>query len=98
MNRERMMTIIVGPHLSEKSTIVGEANNQVVFKVRTDAQKAEIREAVETLFEVKVESVQVLNVKGKAKRFRGHMGRRPDWKKAYVSLAEGSEIDFIGAE
>ncbi len=98
MNRERMMTIIVGPHLSEKSTNVGEASNQVVFRVRTDAKKSEIREAVEKLFEVKVDAVQVMNVKGKNKRFKGYPGRRPDWKKAYVSLAEGSEIDFLGAE
>ena len=98
MNRERMMTIIVGPHLSEKSTNVGEASNQVVFRVRTDAKKSEIREAVEKLFEVKVDAVQVMNVTGKSKRFKGYPGRRPDWKKAYVSLAEGSEIDFLGAD
>ncbi len=98
MNRERMMTILVGPHLSEKTNNVSETNNQVVFRVRKDAAKAEIREAVEKLFEVKVDSVQVMNVKGKAKRFKGHAGRRRDWKKAYVCLAEGSEIDFLGAE
>ena len=98
MNQERMMTILVAPHLSEKTTNVGEASNQVVFRVRTDAKKAEIREAVEVLFEVKVDSVQVMNVKGKSKRFKGQLGRRPDWKKAYVCLAEGSAIDFLGAE
>ena len=98
MNRERMMTVLIGPHLSEKSTNVSESANQVVFRVRKDAKKAEIREAVEKLFEVKVEGVQVMNVKGKTKRFKGHPGRRPDWKKAYVCLAEGSEIDFLGAE
>ena len=98
MNQERLLTILLGPHMSEKSTNVGEAHNQVVFKVRTDANKKEIRQAVESLFEVKVESVQVANMKGKNKRFRGVPGRRPDWKKAYVCLAEGSTIDFIGAE
>ena len=98
MNRERMMTILVGPLLSEKSTRVSEASNQVVFRVRTDAKKAEIREAVEKLFDVKVDSVQTLNVNGKTKRFRGVIGRRRDWKKAYVCLAEGSDIDFIGAD
>ncbi|MFK7888352.1 MAG: 50S ribosomal protein L23 [Gammaproteobacteria bacterium] len=98
MNRERMMTVLLGPHMSEKSTIVGEASNQVVFKVRTDANKTEIRQAVEGLFEVKVESVQVANMKGKTKRFKGTPGRRRNWKKAYVSLAEGNTIDFVGAE
>ena len=98
MNRERLMTVLVGPHLSEKSTNVGDKHNQVVFKVRRDANKAEIRQAVETLFDVKVDAVQVLNQQGKSKRFRGSPGRRPSWKKAYVSLAEGSEIDFMGAE
>jgi len=98
MNRERMMTILVGPHLSEKTTSIGEASNQVVFKVRTDANKSEIRQAVEGLFEVKVDSVQVANMKGKTKRFKGVAGRRRNWKKAYVCLAEGSTIDFVGAE
>jgi len=98
VNRERMMTVLLGPHMSEKSTIVGEASNQVVFKVRTDANKTEIRQAVEGLFEVKVESVQVANMKGKTKRFKGTPGRRRNWKKAYVSLAEGNTIDFVGAE
>ncbi len=98
MNRERMMTILLGPVLSEKSTRVSDASNQVVFRVRPDARKSEIREAVEKLFEVKVESVQTLNVNGKTKRFRGVPGKRRDWKKAYVCLAEGSDIDFIGAD
>lgn len=98
MNQERLLTILLGPHMSEKATNVGEASNQVVFKVRTDANKSEIRQAVEKLFEVKVDSVQVANMKGKTKRFRGTPGRRPSWKKAYVCLAEGSTIDFIGAE
>lgn len=98
MNRERMMTILLSPHLSEKSTTIGEANNQVVFRVRPDASKKEIRQAVEGLFEVKVDSVQVLNMKGKTKRFKGVPGQRRSWKKAYVCLAEGSEIDFVGAE
>lgn len=98
MNREKMMTILLGPHLSEKSSRVSEKTNQVVFRVRTDAKKSEIRQAVEALFEVKVDSVQVMNQKGKSKRFKGVPGRRPNWKKAYVCLAEGSEIDFVGAD
>ncbi|NNL18936.1 MAG: 50S ribosomal protein L23 [Boseongicola sp.] len=98
MNAERLATVLVGPHISEKSTVLSEEENQFVFKVRTDANKAEIRKAVVMMFEVKVESVQVLNVQGKKKRFRTTMGKRPDWKKAYVRLAEGSTIDFVGAE
>ena len=98
MSRERLMTVLLGPHVSEKSTIVGEKNNQIVFKVRRDANKAEIRSAVEMMFEVKVDSVQVVNVSGKSKRFGRTKGKRSDWKKAYVTLAEGSDIDFLGAE
>ncbi len=98
LHQERLMTVIHGPHLSEKSAIAAESGNQVVFKVRTDASKAEIRQAVEMLFDVKVDGVSVVNVKGKTKRFGRTMGRRSDWKKAYVKLAEGSEIDFLGGE
>ncbi|MEE4163602.1 MAG: 50S ribosomal protein L23 [Woeseiaceae bacterium] len=98
MHQERLMTVIQGPHLSEKSAIVAEKGNQVVFKVRPDASKTEIRQAVELLFDVKVDGVSVVNVKGKVKRFGRVQGRRSDWKKAYVRLAEGSEIDFLGAE
>ena len=98
LHQDRLMTVIQGPHLSEKSAIAAENGNQVVFKVRTDASKAEIRQAVELLFDVKVDGVSVVNVKGKTKRFGRTMGRRSDWKKAYVKLAEGSEIDFLGGE
>lgn len=98
LHQERLMTVINGPHLSEKSAIAAEAGNQVVFKVRTDATKAEIRQAVELLFDVKVDGVSVVNVKGKQKRFGRTQGKRNDWKKAYVKLAEGSQIDFLGAE
>jgi large subunit ribosomal protein L23 len=98
MSRERLMNVLLEPHVSEKATLAAERANQVVFKVRTDATKAEIREAVEHLFEVKVENVQVVNQQGKAKRFGQMRGRRSDWKKAYVRLAEGQDIDFLGAE
>ena len=98
LHQERLMTIIQGPHFSEKASIVAESGNQVVFKVRADASKAEIRQAVELLFEVKVDGVSVVNVKGKQKRFGRTLGRRSDWKKAYVRLAEGSQIEFMGAE
>ena len=95
--QERLMSVIRGPHLSEKSHIAAE-HNQVVFKVRKDATKSEIRKAVELLFEVQVTDVKVLNVKGKNKRFGATRGVRSDWKKAYVTLAEGSQLDFLGAE
>jgi len=98
LHQERLMTVIRGPHLSEKAHIVAE-KNQVVLKVRTDATKREIQQAVELLFEVKVDAVQVVNVKGKIKRFQQSNGRRADWKKAYVKLAEGSSVEeFFGAE
>ena len=97
LRQERLMTVIRGPHLSEKAHIAAE-NNQVVFKVRVDATKKEIRQAVELLFDVKVEGVTVVNSKGKVKRFGQTFGRRNDFKKAYVKLAEGSEIDFLGGE
>ena len=96
--KERLMSVVLGPHLSEKSSAVGERNKQIVFKVRRDSSKDEIRRAVELLFEVKVLNVQVVNVLGKAKRFGNRPGRRQDWKKAYVSLAEGSDINFMGSD
>ncbi|HNP36615.1 MAG TPA: 50S ribosomal protein L23 [Woeseiaceae bacterium] len=97
-HQERLMTVIRGPHLSEKAHVATE-KNQVVLRVRTDASKAEIKKAVELLFEVSVERVQVVNVKGKTKRFGRTTGRRSDWKKAYVKLAEGASLDaFMGGE
>ncbi len=95
--QERLMTIVRGPHLSEKSHDVAESN-QVVFKVRTDATKMEIRQAVEMLFEVEVDKVTVINCRGKLKRYGQNYGQRALWKKAYVTLAEGSQIDFLGAD
>ena len=97
-HQERLMTVLQGPLLTEKSALSAELNNQVVFKVRTDATKKEIRQAVELLFEVEVEGVQVINYRGKNKRFGQTRGRRNNWKKAYVRLAEGSQIDFLGVE
>lgn len=96
MNEERLMTILLAPHVSEKASRIGDAHNQVVFKVARDATKPEIKSAVELLFEVEVERVTVANVKGKRKRFARMQGRRPHWKKAYVRLAPGHEIDFVG--
>lgn len=95
--KERLMSVVIGPHLSEKSAAAGDRHKQVVFRVRRDSTKDEIRQAVELLFEVKVSAVQVVNVAGKTKRFGGRPGRRQDWKKAYVSLAEG-DINFMGNE
>lgn len=98
MNQERVMQVLLAPHVSEKTTIAADQNNQYVFRVAVDASKPEIRKAVETLFEVQVDKVQVLNNKGKTKRFGQRMGRRKDWKKAYVTLKSGQEIDFLGGE
>lgn len=92
------MTILRGPHVSEKSSIVAEKHNQAVFKVRPDATKDEIRRAVELLFEVSVDEVQVINCRGKIKRHGTNWGQRAAWKKAYVKLSEGSHIDFLSAE
>lgn len=98
MNQERLMQVILAPVVSEKSTLVADKNEQVVFKVVTDATKPEVKAAVELLFNVKVESVNILNVKGKVKRFGRFTGRRKDWKKAYVCLVPGQEIDFSAAQ
>ena len=93
---ERLHNVILAPVVSEKSTRVAEKGNQAVFKVLKDARKPEIKAAVEKMFKVKVEDVRTLNVKGKKKRFGRFEGVRSDWKKAYVTLAEGQEIDFLG--
>lgn len=98
MNEERMLSVLLAPHVSEKSTRVGDTANQVVFRVRRDARKREIKAAVEKLFEVEVEHVRTVNLKGKRKRFQQTVGKRPDWKKAYVRLKEGHDIDFLGNE
>lgn len=98
MNQERIYKVLLGPVISEKSAAAGEVANQVVFKVLADANKLEIKAAVEALFSKKVESVRVLNVKGKTKRTRYGVGTRSDWKKAYVRLEQGQEIDFANAE
>lgn len=97
-NQERLMTILLGPHVSEKTTDVADRNNQITFKVRRDSTKSEIRSAVELMFEVKVTNVQVVNCRGKIKKFGKEWGQRQNWKKAYVTLAEGDNIDFLGAE
>lgn len=98
MNQEYLTTVLLGPIVSEKSTRIGDQGNQVVFKVRTEARKLDIKRAVEAMFEVEVAKVNVLNVKGKAKGMGRVRGKRSDWKKAYVTLSEGHDIDFMGAD
>jgi large subunit ribosomal protein L23 len=92
--QERLMEVIQAPQVSEKSTFVGEKRNQVIFAVLPSATKPEIKAAVEQMFKVQVKSVQVANVSGKAKRFGRYLGRRRNWKKAYVCLKPGQEINF----
>jgi len=96
MSQERLMKVLLSPVVSEKSAMVADKARQYAFKVVPDASKAEIRHAVELMFEVGVEQVRVANVKGKAKRFGAIRGRRSDWKKAYVKLKPGQDIDFGG--
>ena len=98
MNQARLMKVLLGPLISEKSTRVIEAGNQIVFKVLPDATKAEIKQAVEKLFEVSVMSVNVVNTSGKEKRTKFGIGRRNHAKKAYVRLQEGQDINLIGKE
>lgn len=95
MNQQRLMQVLLAPQISEKATYVAEKHEQVIFRVASDATKPEIKAAVELLFKVEVEGVQVANVKGKVKRFKGATGRRKGWKKAYVSLKPGQEINFV---
>lgn len=98
MNEERLTKVILAPVISEKSTLVGEKHNQVIFKVLSDADKREVKQAVELLFDVKVTKVHTALVKGKRKRSGRYIGRRSNWKKAYVALQEGYEIDFASVE
>jgi large subunit ribosomal protein L23 len=97
-NQERLMQVILAPQISEKSTYVADKHEQVVFRVISDATKPEIKAAVELMFKVQVDGVQVANVKGKSKRFGKMQGRRKDWKKAYVALKPGQEINFVAGE
>jgi large subunit ribosomal protein L23 len=97
MKQERLMNILLEPRVTEKSTMVGEKHRQFVFKVIKDATKPEIKRSVELLFEVEVESVQISNVKGKRKMFGRMPGQRSGWKKAYVRLKPGFDIDYMGS-
>ena len=98
MNKDRLYKILLNPRVTEKTARVGDDSNQYVFQVAKDANKAEVRAAVESLFEVNVESVRIVNVKGKSKTFKLRPGKRNDWKKAYVRVQEGQTLDFLGAE
>jgi large subunit ribosomal protein L23 len=95
---ERLMNVVLAPVVSEKSTLVADKNRQYVFRVADNATKPEVKAAVELLFKTKVQSVTVSNVKGKEKRFGRFAGRRRNWKKAYVRLAAGQEINFAATE
>ncbi|MCF6202357.1 MAG: 50S ribosomal protein L23 [Methylococcaceae bacterium] len=97
IKKNNLESILLSPIVSEKSTIAAEENNRFVFKVQKVSTKLEIKKAVETMFDVEVDSVQVLNVKGKVKRFGRSLGKRSDWKKAYVKLKSGHDIDFASA-
>mgnify|MGYP000102246504 FL=1 len=97
ISEERLLKVLLAPHVSEKATLAAETNNTVVLKVVKDANKEEIKAAVEKLFEVEVNSVRTLVCKGKTKRHGQSFGKRSDWKKAYVMLKEGQDIDFAGA-
>ena len=94
MNKERMYNVLLGAHISEKATIIADEQNQFTFKVAKDATRPEIKEAVETIYGVEVRNVTVLNVKGKVKRNMRGFSKKPSWKKAYVRLVEGHDIDF----
>ncbi len=94
----RLLQVILAPQVSEKSTYVADKHEQVIFRVASDATKPEVKAAVELLFKVQVDSVQIANVKGKQKRFGRFMGRRSDWKKAFVCLKPGQEINFVAGQ
>lgn len=95
---ERLMQVLLAPQISEKATYIADKNEQIVFRVASDATKPEVKAAVELLFKVEVKAVQVANVKGKEKRFGKMIGRRKGWKKAYVCLKPGQEINFAAGE
>ncbi len=96
MNQERILKVLLAPHVSEKSALMADKADQYVFRVAPDATKPEVKAAVESLFDVKVKSVNMINLKGKTKMFKGRAGKRNDIRKAVVRLMPGQEIDFMG--
>lgn len=97
-SQEKLLRTILKPHVSDKSYGLADSSSTIVFQVATNANKYDVKDAVEKLFEVKVDSVNILNVKGKKRRFGRVEGKTKAWKKAYVKLAEGHDINFVGAE
>jgi large subunit ribosomal protein L23 len=98
MNQDLIFTVLREPNISEKVSVLGDLDNQYAFKVSVDATKAEIREAIETIFKVSVKNVSTVNVKGKTKKTARGMSRKKNWKKAYVTVAQGQELDYMVAE
>lgn len=98
MSVERLLQVIVGPHVSEKTTRATEKHNVYTFKVATTATKPEVKQAVEKMFSIKVDAVRIVNVKPKTRRFRGVEGMKKKWKKAYVTLQEGQQLDLLGGK
>ncbi len=94
MNREELMTVLIAPHVTEKSSLAMQNHNQYTFRVRRDATKVDVKKAVQLMFDVQVRAVQIVNEPGKTRRFGGRIGRTQDSKKAYVSLAQGQTIDY----
>ena len=94
MNREQLMSVLIAPHGTEKTSLAMQNHNHYTFRVRRDARKTDIRKAIELMFDVKVAGVQVVNEPGKVRRFGRSVGRTQDWKKAYVSLSPGQTIDY----
>ena len=98
MNKAELYNVLLSPHVSEKSAMSAELDGRHTFKVAPTATKLDVRRAVEKLFDVRVISVQIINVKGKTKRFGASVGKRSDWKKATVRLADGQDLDFVGID
>jgi len=98
MNQERLLKIILSPHVSEKTSVAMEKRNQYAFEILDTATKSEVKDAVELLFNTKVKSVHVVNVRAKTKMFRGFEGKRKAWKKAYVTLQADQKLDIVGAQ
>jgi large subunit ribosomal protein L23 len=94
VNKEQLMSVLIAPHVTEKTSLAMQNNNQYTFRVKRNATKTDIKQAVELMFEVKVKGVQIVNEPGKTRRFGRLIGRTQDWKKAYVSLAQGQAIDY----
>ena len=98
IRHDQIRTILIEPHVSEKTTLLNQENGQIAFKVRSDSNKKQIKKAVEKMFNVKVSSVKTVSVKGKKKRMGMRSGKTNDWKKAYIKLAEGQKLDFMNTE